>query len=68
MRNFSPVSVKKKVNMAKHKVITFAPIIALVTLIAVLLQLKTMPFGFPNSSRFRDGNRAEVFIWPHIAP
>ena len=50
MRNFRPVSDKrrkkagtssgakfeKKANMAKHKVITFAPIIPLVTLIAVL--------------------------------
>ena len=58
VRNFSPVSVKKigrrswgrvlapnsrnKANMAKHKVITFAPIIPLVTLIAVLLQLNEL--------------------------
>jgi len=59
---------RNKPNMAKHKVITFAPIIALVTLIAVLLQLKTMPFRLPNSSRFRAGNRAEVFIWPNFRP
>ena len=48
MRNFSPVSemkksrrrvvaqnLRNKANMAKHKVITFAPIIALATLTAV---------------------------------
>ena len=68
---------RKKANMAKHKVITFAPVIALETLIAESLLSNGMLMMWKiqqakqnneeliqskNSSRFYPGNRAEVFI------
>ena len=98
MRNFRPVSdtrrkkagtssgakFEKKANMAKHKVITFAPIIPLVTLIAVLSILhlngmlmtwKILQAMYNDALRTSEfislsgaGNRAEVFIWPNFQP
>ena len=91
MRNFSPVSKmrkgrrrvvarnsKNKANTVKHKIITFTPIIALGTLIAVSLQLNGMLMMWKIQQAMQDdaefirrihpGNRAEVFIWQNFQP
>ena len=85
MRNFSPVSEmrkgrrrvvarnsRNKANTVKHKIITFTPITALATLIAVSLQsngnARRCRIHSKNSSRFHPGNPAEVFIWQNFQP
>ena len=62
----------------KHKIITFTPIIALATLIAVSLQLNEMLMMWKIQQAMQDdaelirrihpGNRAEVFIWQNFQP
>ena len=91
MRNFSPVSEmrkgqrrvvarnsRNKANTVKHKIITFTPIIALATLIAVSLQLNGMLMMWTIQQAMQDdaefirrihpGTQAEVFIWQNFQP
>ena len=98
MRNFSPVSemrkgqrswgrvlapnLGKKANIAKHKILTFGPILASVILKAVSLQLNTMLLMWKIQQAMQDdaiwtarihpavhpGNRDEVFIWQNFHP
>ena len=68
-----------KVTRAKHKVITFAPIVALAALIAVSLRLNGMLMMWKiqwakqhdaiwavEFLPFHPGNRGEVFIWQNF--
>ena len=71
---------KNEANMAKHKVIIYAPIIALATLTAVSLQLNGMLVMWKIQQAKEDdviqatllpccflpGNRGEVFIWQNF--
>ena len=91
VHNFSPVSEmrkgrrqvvarnsRNKANTVKHKIITFMPIIALATLIAVSLQLNGMLMMWKIQQAMQDdaefirrihpGNQAEVFIWQNFQP
>ena len=94
MRNFSPVSEmrkgrrrvvarnsRNKATTVKHKIITFTPIIALATLIAVSLQLNEMLMMWKIQQAMQDDakfirrihpafipNRAEVFMWQNFQP
>ena len=98
MRNFSPVSemrkgqrswgrvlapnLGKKANIAKHKILTFGPILASVTLKAVSLQLNGMLMMWKIQQAMQDdairtarnhpavhpGNQDEVFIWQNFQP
>ena len=78
----SGAKFRNKANMAKHKILTFGPILASVTLKAVSLQLNGMLMMWKIQEALQDdairtarihpavhpGNRDEVFIWQNFQP
>ena len=81
MRNFSPVSEmrkgrrrvvarnsRNKANTMKHKIITFTPIIALATLIAVSLQLNGMLMMWKIQQAMQDDAEFIRRIHPAFIP
>ena len=78
----SGAKFRNKANMTKHKILTFGPILALVTLKAVSLQLNGMLMMWKIQQAMQDdaiwtarihlaihpGNRDEVFIWQNFKP
>ena len=80
-RNFSPVSEmrkgrrrvvarnsRNKANTVKHKIITFTPIIALATLIALSLQLNGMLMMWKIQQAMQDGAEFIRIIRPTFIP